>query len=261
VIDVATFTALIHGEAGTGKSWFGDSTPAPRLILDAEGRARYLPSEPKVWWNPMVEAPPRYDGTWQTCIAIVPDYATMVQTFTWLSSGQHDFVSVVVDSLMEIQKRLIDAEFGFDQIKIQDWGFLLRHLEKLVRDYRDLVLVSTNPTNVVVFTVGSRDQDGKMRPILQGALRETVPYFVDTVGYLYTDLIPETGQLARSMQIQPTSTAVAKDNTNRLYAAYGPIIQNPNASTLYQYLATDAAVPAATVTDVPSISTEGVPQA
>lgn len=250
-MSVPTFTLLAHGEAGVGKSWLGDSSPAPRLILDAEGRAKYLPSEPKVYWNPTTEAPPRYDGTWQTCVAIVPDYRTMEQVLNWLQSGQHDFVSVVVDSLMEVQKRLMDAEFGYNQLKTQDWGLVLRHLEKLVRDYRDLVLVSTNPTVIVVFTVGSRDQDGKARPILQGALRETVPYFVDTVGYMYTDIVPETGGIKRSMLISPTPFAVAKDNTNRLMAAYGAVIENPNLSTLYQYLATDAPAQPGSVSATP----------
>ena len=50
-------TMLIHGDAGTGKSWLGNTVPAPRLILDAEGRSIYLPGGPKVTWDPREQAP------------------------------------------------------------------------------------------------------------------------------------------------------------------------------------------------------------
>lgn len=239
-----TFSMLVHGEAGVGKSRLGDTAPAPRLILDAEGRAHYLPSQPKVFWDPRTEAPPVADGTWETCVAIVPDFATMEKVFAWLQSGQHGFVSVVVDSLMEIQKRLIDSVAGMEQLKTQDWGVVLRKLEKLVRDYRDLIITPVNTVNVVVFTVGSKQgEDGKMRAMLQGAMATTVPYFVDAVGYMYTDFHPETNEVTRSMLIQPSRVAVAKDGTGKLP---GPVIPNPNLATIYQHLAA-ANAPAAAV--------------
>ena len=53
-----TLSILIHGESGVGKSWLADSVPGPRLVLDAEGRARYTPSGPKVAWNPRDSEPP-----------------------------------------------------------------------------------------------------------------------------------------------------------------------------------------------------------
>lgn len=228
-----TFTMLLHGEAGTGKSTLGNTAPAPRLILDAEGRAKYLDG-PQVTWDPRHEAPPTADGSWETCVAMVPDYDTMTHVYTWLQSGQHGFVSVIVDSLMEVQKRLIDATVGMGQLDQRDWGTILRNLEKLVRDYRDLVLLPSNPTQCVVFTVGSRPgQDGRERPLLQGQMKDTVPYFVDTVGYLYVATDPSTGQTTRNLLVQPTGGAVAKDGTNRLP---GPVIPEPNLSQLFALL-------------------------
>jgi len=228
-----TLTLLVHGEAGAGKSWLGDSSPAPRLILDAEGRAKYLPSQPKVLWDPRKGAPPQYDGTWETCVAIVPDYKTMELVFRWLQSGQHQFLSVVVDSLMEVQKRFIDELVGLNPLDQQDWGVVLRNLEKLVRDYRDLVIKPENPTRCVVFTTGSReDKSGKWRPMLQGAMARSLPYAVDTVGYLYTSYTPEQG-VQRNMLVASLPMAVAKDGTNEIP---GPVVQAPNIGQLFGQL-------------------------
>jgi hypothetical protein len=227
-----TFTMMVHGDAGAGKSWLGDTVPAPRLILDAEGRAKYLPSSPKVVWDPYKEEPPAA-GDWETCVAVVKDYPTLERTYQWLQTDQHPFASVVVDSLMEVQKRLIDDVRGFEALDQRDWGLVLRKLEKLVRDYRDLTLSDVNSVTTVVATVGSRNIDGKQVPLLQGQLRDTVPYFFDTVGYLYTDIDPTDNTVSRSLLVQPTPTAVAKDGTGRLG---GPVIPNPNLGALFGLL-------------------------
>lgn len=228
-----TFTMLVHGEAGVGKSRFIDTMPAPRLILDAEGRAHYLPSGPKVFWDPRTQAPPApptAEAYWETCVAVVPDFETLDIVYRHLQ-GPHPFKSVGLDSLMEVQKRLIDDVAGLDQLDQRDWGVVLRKLEKLVRDYRDLVMRPENPCDVVIMSVGSRDQDGKMRPMLQGQMSDTIPFYMDAVGYMYTTHSPEG--LTRAMLVQPTPTAVAKDGTDRLG---GPSIPNPNMAEIYATL-------------------------
>lgn len=242
---MSTLTMLLHGDAGVGKSTLSNTSPAPRLILDAEGRAKYLPyAIGVVEWDPRNQSPPVADGTWDTCIAIVPDYQTMDLVYRWLQSGQHPFVSVIVDSLMEIQMRLIDQVAGIEQLKTQDWGDVLRQLQKLVRDYRDLVLSPVNTTQVVIFTVGSRDgNNGRKEPLLQGQMASKVPYFVDVVGYLYTTVSPEDpNNIDRALLVQPLPTAVAKDGTQRLP---GPTIKNPNLSELYALLNGGAVQPQA----------------
>lgn len=235
-----TLTALVHGEAGHGKSWLCDTSPPPRLVLDAEGRAKYLPSQPKIIWDPRTQAPPAaptQEAYWETCIAIVPDFATMDFVFRVLQGGQHPFRSVCVDSLMEIQKRLIDDVAGIDQLKTQDWGTVLRKLEKLVRDYRDLVLVPTNVTDCVIFTAGSRvNEKGKMAPILQGQMAATVPYFFDVCGYLYKEYDIETQQIKRNLLIEDVGTAVAKDGTDRLVKQYGFVVPDPNLWSIFESL-------------------------
>lgn len=231
-----TLTALVHGESKVGKSWLGDTVPGPRLILDSEGRAKYTPSGPKVFWDPRSGPPPRYDGTWETCVAPVHEYDLMALAYQYLRGGEHDFVSATVDSLMEVQKRCIDAEVGTRQLQTTDWGTLLRSLEALVRQYRDITMVPGNKLSVVVFIVGTQLVDGVQRPLLQGALRNTVPYYIDTIGYLYKQptTTPE-GQTTytRSLLIDSVPGFVAGDGTGKLP---GPVIQNPNFTEMYELL-------------------------
>lgn len=229
-----SLTGLIHGESKVGKSWCGASTPEPRLILDSEGRAKYTPSKfKKISWDPRSGPPPRADGTWDTCVASIPDFELMDLAYRWLRSGQHDFISVDIDSLMEVQKRCIDAEVGTRMLQTQDWGTLLRELESLVRKYRDLVLIENNAVSVAIFIVGTQLSDGVQRPLLQGSLRNTVPYFVDFTGYMFKQPVQGTdGQTTyvRSLLVDSQPGFVAGDGTNLLP---GPVIQNPNISDIF----------------------------
>jgi hypothetical protein len=233
----ATLTALIHGESGVGKSWLGDTVPGPRLILDAEGRARYTPSGPKVFWDPAKEGPPAYDGTWETCIVVIHDFNAMHLVYQWLRSGQHPFVSVVVDSLMEVQKRCVDMIVpGVGKIEWDNYQELLRRVEKLVREYRDLTLIPANGVRTVIFITGSKQNDkDKWVPILQGALRDLLPFYIDVVGWYH--IRPEAdGVDNRGLLIAKQPGYEAKDGTNRLVSHYGPVIVNPNITELMQLL-------------------------
>ena len=227
-----TWTSLIHGDAGVGKSWLAATAPPPVLVLDVEGRARYLPYPNKTTWDPFRDKPPE-PGDWTHCVVNVSRFQVLQQAYQWLQSGQHPFKSVDLDSLQEAQKRFIDELVGMEQLQTQDWGAVLRHLESTVRSFRDLTLAESNSVEVVVFTVGSKTNDaGKNIPLLQGALQNTLAYFTDSVGYLY--VTHENGAPQRNLLVQPTPSIVAKDGTGRLG---GPIIVNPNLTTLFNQLA------------------------
>lgn len=210
------------------------------MVIDLEGRAKYTPSGPKVGWDPRVGPPPAYDGTWQTCVVNCPDFETLTLVYQWLRSGQHPFVTVIIDSLMEAQKRCIDATVGTSALDQQDWGLLLRKLEAIVRSYRDLTLVEANTVSVVILLVGSRAgvKTGKQEPLLQGQLADTVPYYLDVVGYLFkqpvtaADGVTQTFQ--RSLLVDEQPGFVAKDGTGRLP---GPIIALPETIPPTQHIA------------------------
>src|SRR5215475_15054648 len=90
--------AILFGPQKKGKSFLGDTTPAPRLVLDAEAGSRFTPSR-KVGWDPVSQAPPQVDGTWDTAIVTVQSFRDVQKAYEWLASGQHPFHSVVLDSI------------------------------------------------------------------------------------------------------------------------------------------------------------------
>lgn len=210
---IAPLSIVVHGESGVGKSWFGDTAPAPRLILDAEGGSRFTPSH-KTVWDPMASEPPA--GT-DTTVVYIRDFAQMSQVYAWLNSGQHDYNSVVLDSITELQKRCKDNLVGTSSMRIQDWGDLLTEMETLVRNVRDMWMHPVKPIPVsVLITTTKLDERGTYRPHVQGSLNLSMPYFVDVVGYLYTQQNAEIQGLRRHLLVQNVPGFIAKDRTDRL---------------------------------------------
>lgn len=235
--DRITMSGVIHGESGTGKSWLGDTVPAPRLVVDVEGRAKHTPSQPKVYWDPSTERPPdppSKENPWVTCVVKATDWRIIPQVYSWLRSGDHPFKSVVIDSLMEVQKRFIDQDVGTNQMTTQNWGSVLRELESFVRNMRDLVTIDAAHVDVAIIITGSiMDDRNVQRPLLQGQLKNTLPYFVDVVGYLFVAPTEDGMGMKRVLQVAPSPYAVAKDGTGKLG---GPQIEEPNLTTLYNNL-------------------------
>ncbi len=239
-----TLSIVAHGESGVGKSWLVDTSPAPRLILDAEGGSQYTPSQPKYVWNPLAYAPPGVEGCEPgqeqvppTTRVLIRDWATMQRVYTWLNSGQHFFRSLGLDSLTEIQKRCMDDIAGGGRMMQADWGDLLSAMEGLVRQMRDLTFHPTNPLQcVAILALSEPDKKGATRPFIKGQLSLSLPGFVDVVGYLYTGIDPQTGHMARNLLIQPAPGYVAKDRTDILTTTYGNTIVNPNLETMIEVM-------------------------
>ena len=189
---------IVYGQPKHGKSYLGDTTPAPRLVLDAEGGSRFTPSRKKVW-DPVREAPPQPDGTWETAIVYVHSFKDISKAFEWLNSGKHPFSSVIIDSVSEAQQRAIDDIAGTNQMKQQDWGTLLRVVSDMIRKFRDLVTHPTHPLDAVIFIAmaAQRQPEGTWYPFMQGRLATTLPYYTDLVGYLAQSVTEEGTQIRR----------------------------------------------------------------
>jgi hypothetical protein len=156
----------------------------------------------------------------------VTDLETVQRAFQWLTQGQHPFKSVIIDSLTEVQKRAIDAIAGPAQLKLQDYGALLRKIEAMVRAFRDLTMHPTNPVDVVVFVAGTQEKGTDhpvMRPMLVGRMSEQLPYYVDSVAYLTVEM-DANGTLESTALFAPISNVIAKDRTGRL----GTSMVNPS---------------------------------
>src|SRR5688500_14859171 len=99
-----SFSLMLHGAAKVGKTHLADSAPKPHLVLDAENGNKWTSSK-KVYWDPVDQAPPVPDGTWETCVVLVRSCDDLMRAVQWLQSGQHPFRSVTLDSVSEIQQR------------------------------------------------------------------------------------------------------------------------------------------------------------
>lgn len=228
-------SVIIHGDSKVGKSWLADTSPTPRLCLDAEGGVDWTPSR-KIEWDPVTQQPPVNDGTWDTCVVRVHSYQTIDFARQWLASGQHPFKSVSMDSVSEVQQRCIDAIAGMEQMRTQDWGELLRKMTALVREFRDYTLHSTNPLEAVVLVAMSKqDQNGKWRPDAQGQLFNKLPYYFDLIGYLFIQdlpqemLVPGGPTKLRRLLVSPDPRFEAGE---RLGGRLPPVVDNPSITSM-----------------------------
>lgn len=194
---------LIYGPSKKGKSTLANTVPGPRLLLDAEAAGRFLRGK-KVRWNPLADAPPAADGSWDICIVVVDEYAKLEKTIEWLESGNHPFESVVVDSISEIQKKLKKKITGSQGLQVKDmemrlWGKLLSHMSALMEELRDLTEHPTRPVNVVITAMEEMGVD-KYMPLVEGSLKKWLPYYMDVVGRV------DTTEVASSDPTQPPQT-------------------------------------------------------
>lgn len=228
----------MHGDAGVGKSWLLDTSPAPRLLLDAEGGTKFLPSAQQkrlVVWKADRDDPPTADGSWDTCRVVVQKVDMMDRVYQWLNSGKHPFESLGIDQLTEIQNRAVYDIAGTNQMTQPNWGELLRRIDDLVRRYRDLVEHPIKPLKSVVFIAASKEYGGAIRPLLDGQMRDRLPYTTDVVGYMHTR-IDDEGNQQRGLLVNPVNPWVAKDRTHVLSQHYGPTIPNPNIAEMLEVL-------------------------
>ena len=222
-----SLTLMVYGESKVGKSTFAVTAPYPRLMLDVEGGHRFLPINVK-YWDPLTEEPPLADGTWDTVVVKVNEYDVVMKAFQWLQSGKHHFKSLIIDSISELQVKCMDNIAGTEQMKMQQWGELLRHMGALLRDLRDLTMHPTQPLEAVVLTAMARKgQDGVYRPYLQGQLAIQAPYFYDILGALTVETEPNPDPLqppykVRRMYVERTPEYEAGE---RVQGRLGKVVQ------------------------------------
>jgi hypothetical protein len=245
-----TLSSLIIGPSGHGKSWLASTAPAPRLILDLEGRARYTPNgKGAAWWDgrtdPNDGASYSRKSTTGTVIVDLTESTAAVDTILqWVRSGRHPFRSVVVDSLMEAQYQ---AGVGKSRKGYDYWDDLLLKMESLVRGLTDMLKTAgpRQPLRVVTFIAGVIEKNGYQKPLMQGQITTKVPYWMDLVGFLEKVRL-ENGKTQRRLWLdqRPENDLEVKDGTNDIISALGPCILlgeqggEPNLATLYDALVT-----------------------
>ena len=165
------------------------------LVLDAEGGWKFIREAGfrsgvklrRINWNPMTEGIPRHDSTWDVCVVNVQSWQVIVQTYAHLTQTAHDFVTVVWDSITEVQRQCRSALKGAEAMQIQDWGVLLNQMDDQIRKYRNLTTSNLTTVRCAIFIAETKMKDGKWRPYMQGQISDSLPYWVDICGYLTTE--------------------------------------------------------------------------
>ena len=116
------------------------------------------------------------------------------------------------------------------------WGLMLDHMEKLVRDFRDLTEHPTQPIEAVVLTAMTVMKDGKWRPYVQGSLATSMPYFLDIIGYMFVQDVPSEDPTAPPHRVR--RMLVGKHDQfeagERVQGTLPDIIDNPNVERLLE---------------------------
>lgn len=190
---------MVHGFQKQGKSSIADSGPRPVICLDVEVASYWTPSR-KIYWNPLRETVPAWpadpraahagnpEGMWDTCIVLTHSYEILRQVNQVLATGQHPFNSVSVDSVPNVQQRVMMALAGTGKMERDQWGILLRQTMAMIMGFRDLLTHPVRPVWAVTFVCQTHydRRTGKWRPYLAGQAADLVPYQPDVTGWLYT---------------------------------------------------------------------------
>lgn len=226
-----TFNVLIYGDAGTGKTHLAgsaDAVPQMRKVLhlDCESGANTL----RAAW-PNVEV--LEINTWKELMSV----------YDALFAGGHDYNTVIVDSLTEVNDYCIDAVAAearakkpdtFDDVlEIRDWGKVASRMLRMIRQFRDL------PINTIFVGHMKEDRDqrsGRLlkQPLLSGQLAKKLPAIPDIVLYQYMQEVPDLGQ-RRLLLTQKTDTCVAKARGVVMPPVLG-IDEDVTMQTIYDYV-------------------------
>jgi AAA domain len=228
---VEVLSLLVHAGAKVGKSTLSSSAPPPVLVLDAEGSWRFIKTR-KIHWDPMTQPIPRWDGTWDACIVTITQWVHVQQVFRHLTQAEHDFMTVVIDSISEIQRRLKANLKGTDAMQIQDWGQLLTQMDSTIRAFRDLTMLP-GPVHCVVMIAETREDKGKWKPYMQGQIGVSLPYLVDICGYLYVDMAPdENGQPTKRVRKLWVGSHPNFEAGERVQGTLGDVVTDPSITEM-----------------------------
>lgn len=231
---------LFHADSKEGKSTLTSTAPLPHLVLDAEGSWKFIDTMGyksnvplrKISWDPLMQEIPRWDGMWDVCRVHIANWQTLDAVRRHLQQFEFDFVSLTLDSVTEAQRRCKANIRGSGAMQIQQWGQLLDQMDELIRGFRDLMFLP-NTLRVVTFVAETVMKDGKWRPFMQGQIRDTMPYWVDICGYLFTEM-----RAAGDLQVKVKKLLVGA-GVNPAYIAgervqgrLPDIIEDPNISAM-----------------------------
>lgn len=208
---------LLYSDPKMGKTTLAETAVGPRLILDAEGGTDWLVSD-TVTWDPKTSPPTGLDSDVSVVVHVL-DWDTVELVYSWLQRGEHEFRSVILDSLTELQKQC-KRSITTDAMEQRDWGTLYDRMDPVLRGIRDLTKHPTNPLWTVVITALAVEKDKKTIPDIQGSMARSLAGQMDTIGYLTTSAMNADGVMHREMVVDAKSSLYAGDRTKVLRRAF-----------------------------------------
>lgn len=169
----------------------------------------------------------------------VANWSEMQEVYDTLYAGGHDYETVVLDSLTEIQKFNMynimqevaaeNSKMDIDVPSMREWGRNLEQMRKFVRGFRNL------PMNTIFTCLAKSDKNamtGRIhkKPYLSGKLADEIAAFLDVVLYMYVKEMD--GENQRYLLTASTEEIVAKDRSGAL----PQVVQNPNMADLYKMI-------------------------
>lgn len=213
---------LVYGRSSVGKTTLAgsaDAVPEMRKVLfvDVEGGTLALRKT-------------NYDVD----VIRVKDWSELDELYASLYAGDHDYGTVVLDSLTELQELnmravMRDMKSNPDNIErdpdvpgMLEWNKSEKQIKKLIRAFRDL------PINVIFTALMKEDRDSKTGlvmklPDLPGKLAHRVAALFDVV--LYYTVIEAEGKQERVVASVAMTNTVAK---NRGSSKLPPILPIPD---------------------------------
>jgi phage nucleotide-binding protein len=200
--DKLTFLKVgIYGVSGAGKTTLAATSPKPFLINVEAGEAALI-------------------GRSDISIAKVEEFKEIDNIYKYLKHAKHDYQTVIIDSLTELQKRAMDMVLegeGREMPHQGSWGQSMEYVRRIVRQFRDLDMH-------VIFIMGVADRKDAITgtvtdmPSLPGKLGQEVSSYLDVLGYLTMAYDAKSKSYSRKMKIQPSTRWHAKDRTGTLGA-------------------------------------------
>lgn len=181
---------LIYGQPGAGKTYLGCTMPEPIILLTEGDVAR--PTILRAQKDLGKKVP-----IWP--IASVKD---LEQAYLYLRNGDHSFKSVVLDSITDMNRIVMEeavgsakarkAEHDPDLLDIKDWNRVDQRMRKILRSFRDLDM------HVLMLALAGEVMEGITGPALYPkGLRTEAAALFNCVGYLGRTKHPETEQEVR----------------------------------------------------------------
>jgi len=178
--------AVIYGASGSWKTVFGSTAPKP-IFASAEGGLLSVADK-------------------NIDFVEIKTITDLQELLVFLKTQKHDFETVVIDSITEINdiiKQDIEKRTG-KGMQLNDWWELAKRIRNIFRSFRDL------PMHVIFLAQEAVELDEgtivKITPSLNGKAATEISYFMDNVGYLYID---KTGE--RKMMTNPNSKFLTKN--------------------------------------------------